>query len=157
MRLDEALFEFNTLRIATAGDDVWTARLDRLAQASFGATEHFIVYGSLSPGAPNHGRVAPLAGDWETGWVEGEREQVGWGAELGYPALRWRPGGPRVAAHLFRSLALPAEWAALDRFEGAAYCRILVPFYTDEGLRAVGFLYAAASQKVTSSHPEASS
>jgi gamma-glutamylcyclotransferase (GGCT)/AIG2-like uncharacterized protein YtfP len=147
-RLDEALSEFNTLRLAAGAGGAWAAHLDRLAHATFHAAEHLIVYGSLSPGGPNHGRLVPLGGLWERGWVEGDREQIGWGAELGYPALRWRSGGPRVAAHLLRSAALRDHWANLDQYEGAACQRILVPFYAGEGLRAVGYLYAAAPQAV---------
>jgi gamma-glutamylcyclotransferase (GGCT)/AIG2-like uncharacterized protein YtfP len=142
--LAEALEEFNSLRWTAAADAAWVERLDRLAQATFRAAEQLIVYGSLSPGGPNHWRLAPLGGTWELGWVEGEREAVGWGSELGFPALRWRPAGPRVAAHLLRSAALRDHWEELDRFEGAAYQRILVPFYSDQGLRAIGYLYAAA-------------
>jgi gamma-glutamylcyclotransferase (GGCT)/AIG2-like uncharacterized protein YtfP len=148
MRLDDAIAEFNALRLATVAGDDARSRLDRLAHAAFHAADHLIVYGSLSPGGPNHGRLVPLGGTWERGWVEGEREQVGWGAELGYPALRWRPGGPHVTAHLLRSEALRARWPELDRFEGSAYCRILVPFYSDEGLRAVGYLYAISPSAV---------
>jgi gamma-glutamylcyclotransferase (GGCT)/AIG2-like uncharacterized protein YtfP len=147
--LHEAIRDFNTLRRAVVADPEWVGRLERLAQASFHAAEHLIVYGSLSPGRPNHGRLASLGGSWEVGWVEGDREAVGWGTELGFPALHWRPGGPRVAAHLLRSAALCDAWEELDRFEGAAYQRILVPFYSDEGLRAVGYLYAAARAAAT--------
>ena len=148
MRLDDAITEFNALRLATVAGDDARSRLDRLAQAAFHAADHLIVYGSLSPGAPNHRRLVSLGGSWERGWVEGEREQVGWGAELGYPALRWRPGGPAVTAHLLRSEALRDRWPELDQFEGSAYCRILVPFYSDEGLRAVGYLYAISPSAV---------
>jgi gamma-glutamylcyclotransferase (GGCT)/AIG2-like uncharacterized protein YtfP len=150
MRLDDALGEFNALRLGmTAGDDD-VARLDRLAHAAFHAAAHLIVYGSLAPGAPNHARLATLGGTWERGWVEGDREQVGWGAELGYPALRWMPGRPRVTAYLLRSQALPERWSELDQFEGSAYCRILVPFYSVRGPRAVGYLYAIAPRP----HPD---
>jgi len=142
MTLDDALSEFNALRHASLVGDAWASRLDRLAQAAFRAAEHLIVYGSLSPGAPNHGRLLPLGGAWERGWVEGELEPSGWGVELGYPALRWRPGGPRVPAYLLHAVALREHWAVLDRFEGPAYRRILVSFHADTGLRAVGYLYA---------------
>ena len=148
MGLTEALQDFNSLRRIAIADSEWVGRLERLAQASFHAAEHLIVYGSLAPGRPNHGRLASLGGTWEAGWVEGDRYEVGWGSELGFPALHWRPGGPRVAAHLLRSAALRGAWEELDRFEGAAYQRILVPFYSGEGLRAVGYLYAAAQAAV---------
>ena len=145
--LNDVLAEFNAARHASMALEPWASRLDRLAQAAFHAAEHLIVYGSLSPGAPNHHRLAPFGGTWEPGWVEGERERVGWGAELGFPALRWRPGGSRVTAHLLRSSPLKDHWASLDGFEGPAYHRILVPFFSASGLRAVGYLYAAASAR----------
>lgn len=148
MGLNEALRDYNALRRAVAADTQWLARIERLAEASFRAAEHLIVYGSLSPGGPNHGRLASLGGTWEVGWVEGYREAVGWGSELGFPALRWQPGGQQVRAYLLRSAALRGIWGDLDRFEGAAYHRILVPFYSEEGLRAVGNLYAAAETAV---------
>jgi hypothetical protein len=44
----------------------------------------------------------------------------------------------------FRSAAFTGIWGELDRFEGAAYRRILVPFYSSHSLKAVGYLYAAA-------------
>jgi gamma-glutamylcyclotransferase (GGCT)/AIG2-like uncharacterized protein YtfP len=74
-----ALEDFNRLRWAGSTDRPWVERLDRLAQATFRAAEHLIVYGSLSPGGPNHWRLAPLGGTWEPGWVEGERLREHWG------------------------------------------------------------------------------
>ena len=119
--LTAALLRFNALRRASVADAQRLARVDRLAQTSFRAAEHLIVYGGLSPGGPNHARLAALGGTWESGWVEGERESVGWGTEVGFPALRWRPGGPHVTAHLLRSETLRDHWDVLDRYEGAAY------------------------------------
>jgi hypothetical protein len=80
--------------------------------------------------------------------VEGELQEVGWGAQLGFPAIRWQPGGPRVAAHLLRSAALRDHWTELDRFEGAGYSRVLVPFHSEQGSRTIGYLYAAASPAI---------
>lgn len=142
--LENLLFQFNRLRHGAPNDDPWSGQLDRLAEAAFRATGHLIVYGSLAPGRPNHACVAALPGSWESGWGEGDLEMAGWGASLGFPALQWRPGGSRVSAYLLRSDALREHWAELDRFEGMEYRRILVPFYDDAGLRAVGYLYAAA-------------
>jgi hypothetical protein len=59
-QLAEALEDFNSLRWMAAADNEWTQRLDRLAQATFRAAEHLIVYGNLSPGGPNHWRLAGL-------------------------------------------------------------------------------------------------
>jgi hypothetical protein len=52
------------------------------------------------------------------------------------------------AAHLLHSAALREHWPELDRFEGAAYRRILVPFYMEEGLCAIGNLYAVSPAAV---------
>jgi gamma-glutamylcyclotransferase (GGCT)/AIG2-like uncharacterized protein YtfP len=131
--LNETLQAFNALRRQASGDAPWLRLVDRLAHAAFRASDTLIVYGSLSPGAPNHHRLAPLGGTWEPGWVEGERDHV----------------GPHVSAHLLRSPALRDHWDMLDRFEGAAYERILVPFHSHQGSRVVGYLYAAAPPPVT--------
>jgi gamma-glutamylcyclotransferase (GGCT)/AIG2-like uncharacterized protein YtfP len=147
--VNEALQAFNALRRQAAGDGTWLRLLDRLADAAFRAADTLIVYGSLSPGAPNHHRLAPLGGTWESGWVEGDRDHVGWGAELGFPALRWRPGARRVSAHLLRSPALRDHWDMLDQFEGAAYERILVPFHSHQGTKVIGYIYAAAAPAVS--------
>jgi gamma-glutamylcyclotransferase (GGCT)/AIG2-like uncharacterized protein YtfP len=144
MMLNAVLRGLNSSRHRMRAAHAWATVLDGLAQTAFHAGDHRIVYGSLSPGAPNHDRLTALGGTWERGWVEGQLKQVGWGAELGFPALHWQPGGQRVAAHLLRSVALRDHWTELDRFEGAAYQRILVPFYSEQGPRRVGFLHAAA-------------
>jgi len=146
MLLNAVLRGLNSLRrgVTSTGANL----VDHLAETAFRASDHLIVYGSLSPGGPNHGRLAALGGTWERGWVEGQLDEVGWGAQLGFPALRWEPGGARVAAHLLRSAALRHHWAALDRFEGAGYQRILVPFYSEQGLRTIGYLYAASPPAV---------
>jgi gamma-glutamylcyclotransferase (GGCT)/AIG2-like uncharacterized protein YtfP len=125
MLLNTVLRTLNSSRRLATTASTWAKLVDRLAHAVFRASDHLIVYGSLSPGGPNHGRLAAINGMWSPGWVEGELEEVGWGAQLGFPALCWRPGAPRVAAHLLRSTALRDHWAELDRFEGAAYQRIL--------------------------------
>ena len=123
-----------------SGNPEWT---DRLAQAAFRASEHLIVYGSLAPGGPNHGRLAALGGTWARGWVEGRLEEAGWG-----PRSAFRHSDGSLAAPgsgpLLRSAALPEHWAALDRFGGAGYQRILIPFYPERGSRRVGYLYATA-------------
>jgi len=148
MLLNAVLRILNSSRRGATAPSSRTKLVDRLAHAAFRASDHLIAYGSLSPGGPNHGRLAALEGTWCPGWVEGELEESGWGVQLGFPALRWRPGAPRVAAHLLRSTALRDYWAELDRFEGAGYRRILVPFYWEQGSRAIGYLYAAGPPAV---------
>jgi gamma-glutamylcyclotransferase (GGCT)/AIG2-like uncharacterized protein YtfP len=119
------------------------------AMGLFGASERLIVYGSLAPGRENHHELATLGGEWTYGWIRGELLSHGWGAQLGYRALRWRPDGERVEAWLLCSPGLPAEWARLDAFEGAAYQRQLAPFETDVGVVAVGYVYGAAADSAT--------
>src|SRR3954452_19168242 len=51
-------------------------RLDAL----FRTSETLAVYGTLAPGEPNYHVVAPLGGEWTSGFVEGDLLAVGWGA-----------------------------------------------------------------------------
>jgi len=88
-----------------------------------------------------------LGGRWLTGLVEGDLTKYGWGAALGYRALRLRPGGPAVPVHVLTSEALRAAWAEPDAFEGSEYRRVLAPVFrsaADPGaLLTVANLYAA--------------
>jgi gamma-glutamylcyclotransferase (GGCT)/AIG2-like uncharacterized protein YtfP len=109
-----------------------------LLEALFRPSERLATYGSLAPGRQNHHVVAPLGGEWRTGYVEGDLHAEGWGAGMGFPALRWRPRGGRVPVQLLISPRLPGAWPALDAFEGADYRRALIPVYDDRpGARRV--------------------
>jgi gamma-glutamylcyclotransferase (GGCT)/AIG2-like uncharacterized protein YtfP len=120
------------------GDEDFFAR-------AFGADRRLAAYGSLAPGRANHHLLAPLGGEWRAGLtVEGERVELGWGAALGFPALRWRPGATGVAVHLLTSERLPESWERLDAFEGRDYVRVLVPLHEGPRLAAVANLYEAA-------------
>ncbi len=103
------------------------------------------VYGTLAPGEVNHSQLAGIHGAWTEGFVRGELMSTGWGAEHGFPALAWRPGGPRVPAKLFIAPGLDRHWQRLDDFEGDGYRRILVPVEDDRGIIAVANLYADRS------------
>ncbi len=103
------------------------------------------VYGTLAPGEVNHSQLAGIHGTWADGFVRGELAMTGWGAEHGFPALAWRPDGPRVAAKLFTAPELNRHWRRLDEFEGDGYRRILVPFEDGSGIVAVVNLYADRS------------
>jgi len=91
------------------------------------------VYGTLAPGEANHGVVSSLRGTWSPGIVHGHFHEAGWGVTYGFPALVWDPDAPGVAAHLLESPDLPATWDRLDRFEGPAYRRQVVPVTTQAG------------------------
>lgn len=116
----------------------------------FGTSERLAVYGSLAPGRQNHHIVEPLGGTWGAGIVEGDLAHFGWGAAIGFPALRLRPGAPAVAVHVLTSAALPDAWADLDAFEGTEYRRVLVPVWSPAPpgarvLLTVANLYEAVS------------
>lgn len=141
-RLNAALSRLNILRGAASQGSVARDLLEGAVEALFSASNHLIVYGSLAPGGLNHGLVSPLTGEWMKGWISGELLEEGWGAAMGYPALRWCPDGQDIDAFLFISRDLPAHWLKLDEFEGLEYRRILAPFWNPEGRVWVGNVYA---------------
>ncbi len=107
------------------------------------------IYGTLAPGEVNHSRIADIRGCWAKGFVHGDLLSTGWGAEHGFPAMAWRPDGPRVPVKLFVSADLDRHWRRLDEFEGDGYRRILVPVDNDSGIVAIANIYAdrAAAQR----------
>lgn len=122
---------------------------ERLLDAVFRTQRRLAVYGTLAPGQPNYRVVSPLGGEWTNGLIEGDLFPRGWGATLGYPAFRPRAGGGAVAVRVLTSRKLPAAWPDLDRFEGPAYVRVLIPVFgpgraDERRLRTVANLYAAA-------------
>ncbi|HEX9692216.1 MAG TPA: gamma-glutamylcyclotransferase [Gemmatimonadales bacterium] len=116
-------------------------RLERVCDSLFDAGSFLATYGSLAPGAAHHDLLDTVAGSWSHGYVRGELCAEGWGATLGYPALRWVPDGPRVPVHVLHAPKLAEHWARLDRFEGEDYCRILVPVESDSEVVTVANLY----------------
>ena len=120
--------------------------LEREVEERFGASHRLAIYGSLAPGEVNHHVIADLPGTWEDGIVTGVLQPSEAGDGSRFPALRWRAGGPPIAARLLVSDALPAHWGRIDAFEGTAYRRILVPVHSESGaLLAVANLYADAT------------
>jgi gamma-glutamylcyclotransferase (GGCT)/AIG2-like uncharacterized protein YtfP len=95
-----------------------------------GPEHRLAVYGSLAPGKSNHGQLAELSGDWTAGALRGRLFQDGYGTGGRYPGLRLDRDGAEVAVQVFTSAELPAHWARLDRFEGAAYTRVEVEVMT---------------------------
>jgi len=137
----DALIEVNALR--AAGRSQRLEQLEGHVAARFHAQCRLAVYGSLAPGRSNHHQLQNLRGEWHSGCiVRGELADRGWGAALGYPALRWSKLGPPVPAELLVSDELPEHWLRLDEFEGPEYLRILVPVLSSAGVVAVANLYA---------------
>lgn len=119
-------------------------------EARYGPSRTLAVYGTLAPGRENHHIVAPLGGEWSEGFVEGDLLAEGWGASLGYPAFRPRPGGTSIMVHVLHSALLPEAWPRLDEFEGAEYRRLLVPVFRRDAhagraLHTVANIYAAVT------------
>jgi gamma-glutamylcyclotransferase (GGCT)/AIG2-like uncharacterized protein YtfP len=129
-------------------DEPCASDAERWLDGLFRTSQTLAVYGTLAPGQPNHHVVAPLGGEWTDGVIEGDLFPAGWGAALGYPAFRPRAGGDAIAVQVLSAPGLAAAWAALDRFEGAEYRRILVPVFTpgpagERRLYTIANLYAA--------------
>ena len=140
-----ALESANALRRLAAADpaargaaDLAETMLDRL----LGVSRRLAVYGSLAPGRENHSVIEGIPGEWLEGFVRGRHHPSGWGATMGYPAMRWDPAGERIPVSVLVSEALPSHWARLDRFEGNEYERILVPVEDDSGRIAAANIYA---------------
>jgi gamma-glutamylcyclotransferase (GGCT)/AIG2-like uncharacterized protein YtfP len=140
------LFEINEMRALRRRGRGAQARLEwaeALVNRLFAAHEKLAVYGSLAPGKEHHDELEGVAGEWLEGFVRGELHRLGWGAAMGYPALRWDPAGERVPVGLLCAASLPEHWARLDRFEGGEYLRILAPVHDGAGFLAVANLYAS--------------
>lgn len=95
--------------------------------------ERLATYGTLMPGRRNHHQLAGLEGRWLSGTVRGTLVQRGWGAELGYPALKPSADGSAVEVQVFLSPDLPQHWDRLDAFEGDEYRRVPIRVETGEG------------------------
>ena len=90
----DALVELNALRAVCPSRRL--QQLEGQLSARFSAQCRLAVYGSLAPARLNHDQLQNLRGDWHSGYsVRGELVDGGWGAGLGYPALRWSASGPR--------------------------------------------------------------
>ena len=138
----DTLVEVNALR--AAGFSQRLQQLEVRIAVRFSAHCRLAVYGSLAPGRSNHHQLQDLRGEWVSGCVvHGDLADRGWGAGLGYPAVRWSQSGPAIAVELFVSDELPRHWARLDEFEGSDYLRIVVPVFAGTAVVAVANLYAA--------------
>lgn len=101
--------------------------------AELTAEHRLASYGTLAPGRVNHHHVSMLPGRWLSGSLRGRLHAVGWGADLGFPALVLDPAGDEVAADVLESADLPAHWERLDAFEGEAYRRVVTTVETPGG------------------------
>jgi hypothetical protein len=105
-QLNDALIRLNILRSGASRDPIAGDLLEGALEALFSMSQHLIVYGSLTPGGPNHGLISGLEGEWVDGWLTGELLERGWSAAMSYPSLRWCPEGSDIPARLFISWLL---------------------------------------------------
>lgn len=110
-----------------------------------GIETRLAVYGSLAPGKENHGQLDGLSGTWQPGTVRGHLHAEGWGATMGYTALRLDPEASEVPVLVFESADLPAHWARLDDFEGEDYRREPCTVATAQG-PVTACVYAVAGE-----------
>ncbi len=97
--------------------------------------ERLIVYGTLAPGGLYHHLLADLDAAWERCLIRGRL-----GSYQGYPSFKWNPAGEAHPAWLVTSPRLPAKLRDLDRFEGRAYSRRLIPAQVGRRL-VVAYIY----------------
>ena len=140
--LEKVLLRVNALRYAAEPAVAWTVA-EEVLNSLFRTSNHFAVYGTLAPGAPNHHVLESLSGEWRDGSVHGDPHQTGWGAQQGYPAIRWNPRSGQVPVKLLVSEDLEHHWERLDKLEGPEYQRILVPVVMSDEVVAVANIYEA--------------
>ncbi|MEM1203438.1 MAG: gamma-glutamylcyclotransferase [Acidobacteriota bacterium] len=87
--------------------------------------QRLFVYGTLSPGRPNHHVVEKIAGTWEAATVQGVLVEEGWGAAFGSPGLVLRADGDEVHGYMLQSPELDEYLPMLDEFEGDEYRRVV--------------------------------
>ena len=99
------------------------------------------VYGTLIPGGPNEHVLQQIGGSFETGSVKGTLHPEGWGATMGYPAIKLDERGNEVQGFLFTSENLSEHWAQLDEFEGDAYQRVLTKVKLKDNRTVDAYVY----------------
>ena len=107
--------------------------------------EQLFVYGTLGPGRPNGHVLEAIGGSWETATVNGNLRHEGWGSELGYPGIDLNEHGGQIEGFLFTSENLSGHWAALDKFEGDAYERVLAKVKLKDGNIIDAYIYTLRS------------
>ena len=104
-------------------------------------TDNLFVYGTLCPGKPNAHILTDIGGEFVSASVKGSLHQEGWGATMGYPAIRLDDNAEPVAGFVFQSPQLSQHWQALDDFEGSAYRRVSTPVRLENGEQIQAWVY----------------
>ncbi len=103
--------------------------------------DRLFTYGSLQPGGTNEHVLAGIEGEWQAAAVTGFLVEAGWGAAIGYPALRLDSAGEAVPGFVFTSSELANHWRHLDDFEGCEYRRVIADVRLDDGRHVPAYLY----------------
>ncbi len=104
--------------------------------------DRLFVYGTLGPDRPNEHVLANIGGSWLKATVTGSLRHEGWGAEMGYPGIVLDLKGDKVEGFIFTSENLENNWYRLDKFEGAAYERVLTKAELNDGNFTDAYIYA---------------
>lgn len=113
--------------------------------------ENLFVYGTLCPGRPNAHILTQIGGNFVKASVKGSLHEEGWGATMGYPAIKLDDSADKVQGYVFQSDNLPNHWPELDEFEGDAYLRVNTPVMLENGQTISAWVYTLHPQKVQGS------
>lgn len=105
-------------------------------------SEKLFVYGTLCPGRPNEHLLKNIGGDFLKASVRGSLHEEGWGATMGYPAIKLDDSAGKVQGYVFSSENLEEHWPELDEFEGDAYSRVRVKAELENGEVIQAWVYS---------------
>lgn len=78
------------------------------------------------------------------GYVLGDLETKGWGAEFGFPGIRLNPNGRQVSGSLFLSDDITDILTLLDALEGEEYQRVITDVHLEDNTILPAFIYQLA-------------
>ena len=110
--------------------------------------ENLFVYGTLCPDRPNEHILTNIGGSFVKASVKGSLHEEGWGATMGYPAIKLDDNGETVPGYVFQSVNLPNHWPELDEFEGDAYLRVSTPVTLENGDTIDAWVYTLHPSKI---------
>ena len=109
--------------------------------------QRLFVYGTLAPGRANHHVLSDVPGTWLQATLRGTLHEEGWGATMGYPAIKLDDSADEVAGYVFQSDNLDASWPELDEFEGEEYLRVSTPVTLENGDVVEAWVYTLHPSK----------
>ena len=125
------------------------AAAEEEVEGLFGPAQRLAIYGTLAPGEANHAEIAHLGGRWCEARVRGSIRRIDRGTHKGLTAMHLDPKAAPLTVKLLVSPKLPANWPALDRFEGEEMFRLLVPLEPAGGPPGVVNIYTLRRAMLT--------